>query len=111
MHLRSKQYQAARLSLDFHGNCLDIYLELLKVHRFKVIHVSIMSHVASYRNQNQEIAQRLIEVATRDDEFFLLFATLDKVPKNTKTGLSPTFEKLTLTEFDFTLQFTSVRVS
>ena len=95
MHLRSKQYQAARLSLDFHGNCLDIYLELLKVHRFKVIHVSIMSHVASY--QNQEIAQRLIEVATRDDEFFLLFATLDKVPKNTKTGSSPTFEKLSLT--------------
>ena len=84
MHLQSKQYQAARLSLDFHGNCLDIYLELLKVHRFKVIPVSIMCHIASYRNQNQEIAQRLIEVATCDDEFefFLLFGTLDKVPKN-----------------------------
>ena len=95
-HLRSKQYQAPRLSLDFHGNCLDIYLELLKVHRFKVISVPIMSHIASYRNPNQEIAQRLIEVATCDDEFFLLFATLSKVPKNTKTGLSPKFEKLSL---------------
>ena len=80
----------------FHGNCLDIYLELLKVHRFKVIYVLIMSHIASYRNQNQEIAQRLIEVATCDDEFFLLFATLNKVPKNTKTGLSPKSEKLSL---------------
>ena len=95
-HLRSKQYQAPRLSLDFHGNCLDIYLELLKVHRFKVISVPIMSHIVSYRNQNQNIDQRLIEVATCDDEFFLFFATLDKVLKNTKTGLPPTFEKLSL---------------
>ena len=95
-YLRSKQYQAPRLSLDFHGNCLDIYLELLKVHTFKVISVPIMSHIASYGNQYQEIAQRLTEVATCDDEFFLLFATLNKVPKNTTTGLSPTFEKLNL---------------
>ena len=80
MHLRSKQYQAPRLSLDFHGNCLDIYLELLKVHRFKVISVPIMPHIASYRSQKQEIDQRLIEVAICDDEFFLFFATLDKVP-------------------------------
>jgi len=95
-HLRSKQYQAARLSLDFHGNCLDIYLELLKVHRFKVISVPTMCHIASYGNQYQEIAKRLTEVATCEDEFFLLFATLNKVPKNTTTGLSPTFEKLHL---------------
>ena len=66
--------------MDFHGNCLDIYLELLKVHRFKVISVPIMSHIASYGSQYQEIAQRLIEVTTCDDKFFLLFATLGKVP-------------------------------
>ena len=55
-----------------------------------------MCYIASYGNQYQEIAQRLTEVATCDDEFFLLFATLNKVPKNTTTGLSATFEKLNL---------------
>ena len=62
------------------------------MHRFKIISVPVMSHIASYGNQYQELVQR----ATCDDEFFLLFATLIKVPKNTTTGLSPTFEKLNL---------------
>ena len=68
----------------------------LKIHRFKVISFPIMCYIASYGNQYQEIAQCLTEVATCDDEFFLLFATLNKVPKNTTTGLSATFEKLNL---------------
>ena len=103
-HLRSKQYQAPRLSLDFHGNCLDICLELLKVHIFKVISVPIMSHIASYGNQYQEIAQRLTEVATCDDKFFLLFATLDKNrTRLRRLGYHPHLKNWVWTRLHFTI--------